>query len=128
MSEIQELCKKFIAAKAEETRANALRVSIEAEIIKIVGNRTEGAQTSEHDGFKITTTGKITRKMDWDKWAQVKAQIPTLLHPIKVKEELDEKGVKYLADNEPAIYALLPIEIKPAKTAVEVKQLEVAKQ
>ena len=126
MTQLKDLCNEWLKAKADETRANKSRIAIEDDIVAIVGKRTEGAQTTESDGFKVTTTGKLTRKMDWDKWAAVKDQIPQSLRPIKIKEELDEKGVKYLQENEPEIYNLLPIEIKPAKTAVEIKTLEAA--
>ncbi len=124
MSEITELCTQLLAAKAAEGRAKKVRIDLEDKIVKLVGNRPEGAQTVEEGNFKITTTGSITRKMDWDKWALVKDQISENLWPIKTKVELDETGVKYLLANEPEIYKLLPIEIKPAKTSVEIKVLE----
>lgn len=126
MSQLKQLCTDWLKAKADEGRANKARVAIEEDIVAIIGKRDEGAQTIEQDGFKVTTTGKVTRKMDWDKWTAIKDQIPANLRPVKTKEELDEKGVKYLKDNEPEIYKLLPIEIKPAKTAVEVKVLEIS--
>ena len=85
------------------------------------GKKDEGAQTHDAGAFKVAVTGKVTRKMDWDKWDAVKSSIPANLHPVKMKPELDEKGVKYLQANEPEIYKQLPIEVKPAKTAVEVK-------
>lgn len=125
MSQLKQLCTDWLKAKVDEARANKSRLAIEEDIVAIVGKRAEGAQTTEQDGFKVTTTGKVTRKLDWDKWEKVKDQIPANLRPIKTKEELDEKGVKYLQDNEPEIYKLLPIEIKPAKTAVEIKVLEI---
>ena len=125
MNALKELCTDWLKAKAAEARANKERVAIEEQIVELVGKRDEGAQTIEQDGFKVTTTGKVTRKMDWSKWAIVKEQIPVNLHPIKTKEELDETGVKYLRDNEPEIYKLLPIETKPAKTSIDVKVLEI---
>jgi hypothetical protein len=41
---------------------------------------------------------------------------------VKIKRELDDTGVKYLANNEPQIYKLLAkaLTIKPAKTAVTI--------
>lgn len=122
--ELHKLCAQWLEAKAAETKANKARIAIEDDIVALAGKKDEGAQTHAIDGFKVTITGKVSRKMDWDKWAQVKAQIPENLRPVKIKEELDERGVKYLADNEPAIYKLLPIEVKPAKTAVEIKVVE----
>lgn len=121
MNTLEALCEDWLAAKENERKATALRVSIEDMIVGITGKKDEGAQTHEAGNFKVAVTGKVTRKMDWDKWDQVKASIPANLHPVKLKPELDEKGVKWLRDNQPDLYALLPIETKPAKTAVEVK-------
>ena len=121
---LEQLSADWLKAKAEEASANKRRVAIEDQIVGITGKRDEGSKTVDATGFKITVTGKISRKMDWDKWEDVKAKIAPNLHPVKFKPELDEKGVKYLQANEPEIYALLPIEVKPAKTAIEVKAVE----
>ena len=118
---IEELCVKWIGAKHAESEWNLRRIEIEKEIVAITGKRDEGSETSEHGDWKVTVTGKLTRKMDWEKWKTVQAQIPASLHPVKFKPELDERGVKYLQANEPEIYKLLPIEVKDAKPAVEVK-------
>lgn len=118
---VGDLCRSWLTAKAEESAANRRRLQIEADIVAKVGARTEGSQTSEADGFKVTTTGKQSISMDWDKWEQVKATIAANLWPVKTKSEVDAKGVRYLQLNEPEVYAKLPIEVKPAKTAVEVK-------
>lgn len=121
---LEQLSAEWLAAKKAEAAANKQRVAIEDQIVLLTGKRDEGSQTVDATGFKITVTGKVSRKMDWDKWETIKAQIAPNLHPVKFKPELDEKGVKYLQANEPEIYALLPIEVKPAKTAIEVKAVE----
>lgn len=123
MTTLETLAADWLKAKAEEAAATKERVAIEEQIVLMTGKREEGSQTTEANGFKITVTGKISRKMDWDKWETIKAQIAPNLHPVKTKLELDETGVKYLKANEPEIYALLPIEVKPAKTAIEVKAI-----
>lgn len=120
-----ELFAAWIKAKADEASAKKRRVTIETQILAITGHRKEGAETKEIEGFKVTTTGKLSTSMDWEKWEIVKASIPAELHPVKLKPELDDKGVKWLQENRPEIYALLPIEVKPAKTSVEVKPVPV---
>jgi len=121
---LEELCAAWLQAKRDEAAANKRRIQIEEQIVSLTGKRDEGSQTVEAGLFKVTTTGKVTRKMDWDKWEQVKGQIAPAMWPVKMKPELDEKGVKWLQQNEVEIYALLPIEVKPAKTAIEVKAVE----
>lgn len=121
---LEQLSAEWLDAKKAEAVANKQRTAIEDQIVALTGKRDEGSQTVNATGFKITVTGKMSRKMDWDKWEQIKSQIAPNLWPVKNKPELDEKGVKYLQANEPEIYALLPIEVKPAKTAIEVKAVE----
>ncbi len=118
---LEQLCDAWLNAKAVEVSATKTRIDIENQIIELTGKRDEGASTHEANGFKVTVTGKMTRKMDWKAWEDVKGQIHQNLWPVKMKPELDEKGVKWLQNNEPDIYSLLPIEVKPAKTSVEVK-------
>lgn len=118
---LEQLCASWMTAKAAETQAASERVAIEDQIIAITGKRDEGAQTVTAANYKITITGKLSRKMDWQAWENVKAQIPEELRPVKLKPELDEKGVKWLAQHQPDYYRLLPIEVKPAKTAISIK-------
>jgi len=121
---LEELAADWLRAKAEEAAANKRRIQIEEHIVALTGKRDEGSKTHEAGAFKVTVTGKVTRKLDWDKWEQVKGQIAPQLWPVKMKPELDEKGVKWLQQNEVEIYALLPLEVKPAKTAIDVKLVE----
>lgn len=119
---LQQLCADWVRAKDRENKAIEDRWTIEKKIVEAVGKKDEGAQTHKAgDSFKVTVTGVVNRKMDWAKWEQIKSQVPAQLHPVKTKLELDDRGVKYLRDNEPEIYKLLPIEIKEGKTAVKVE-------
>jgi hypothetical protein len=117
---IEALSAEWIAAKSAEEAANKARIEIENRIIAALGQKEEGAQTHNIGQYKIEIVGKVNRKMDFAAWDIIKDKFPENLRPIKVKEELDEKGVKYLQQNEPQLYAILPLEIKPAKTAVKV--------
>lgn len=119
--ETKELVKSLLRAKAIERKANADRVAAEEALIAALGKRDEGAQTHNIEGYKITITGKVSRRMDWKAWEEVQQFIPLALHPVKMKPELDEKGVKYLQANEPEIYKLLPLTVTPAKTAVDIE-------
>jgi hypothetical protein len=117
---IEALSAEWIAAKSAEEAANKARIEIENRIVAALGQKEEGAQTHNIGQYKIEIVGKVNRKMDFAAWDIIKDKFPENLRPIKVKEELDEKGVKYLQQNEPQLYAILPLEIKPAKTAVKV--------
>jgi hypothetical protein len=118
-----EIANELFEAKLAEKEANERRVALEEELIALVGAREEGSQTHEIGDYKITITGKLNRKIDWDLFDQsIAAKIPQTLQPVKIKRELDDTGVKYLANNEPQIYKLLAkaLTVKPAKTAVTI--------
>ena len=118
-----EIANDLFAARATEKEANERRVALEEELIALLGAKEEGAQTHAVGDYKITITGKLIRKIDWDMYDEsIAAKIPESLQPVKVKRELDDTGVKYLANNEPQIYKLLAkaLTVKPAKTNVTI--------
>ena len=120
-----EIANELFEAREAEKKANERRVELEEELIAILGQKEEGAQTHEVGDYKVTITGKLIRKIDWDLYDKsIAAKIPESLQPVKVKRELDDSGVKYLANNEPQIYRLLAkaLTIKPAKTAVNISK------
>lgn len=118
-----EIANELFEAREVEKKANERRIELEEELIAILGSKEEGAQTHEVGEYKVTITGKLIRSIDWDMYDKsIAAKIPESLQPVKVKRELDDTGVKYLANNEPQIYRLLAkaLSIKPAKTAVKI--------
>lgn len=124
MEGVKGLCRDWIEAKKAEAAANAKRVAIEAKLIEVVGAKKVGSQTTNESGFKVVTTGKENTKLNFDEWEKVKDQFPVEMRPIKTKEELDESGVKWLKENKPELYKLLPIEITPAKTSVKIELVD----
>lgn len=119
---LDDLAGAWLLAKSEEQAANARRQDIEQQIVALTGQKL-GATTTKTDQFKIVVTGKESIKMDWEKWEAIKAEVPGTLHPIKTKSEVDEKGVRWIKEHEPEIYAKLPITVAPAKTGVEVSTI-----
>ncbi len=126
MQALKGLAAEWLAAKAIEAKAVADRVAIEEKIVAVTGKKDEGSQTHDADGFKITVKGVINRKMDWTKWEEVKSTIPSELHPVKMKPELDEKGIKWLQEHRVDLYALLPITATPGKTGIDIKAIPAA--
>lgn len=121
MTELEKLCIDWLAAKNAERSANQKRVEVEEKIIAITGKKDEGSKTHEVDGFKINVAGKLNRKMDWEEWQRIRGNIPETLWPVKTRMELDDVGVKYLQNNEPDYYDMLPITVTPAKASVSVE-------
>ena len=112
-------------AKKLEASAREKRVQIEEQLIELMGVREEGATTNEGNFFKVTTTGKLTRKLDVKAFNQIAGQLGEHA-PVKTTVSLDVRKCKTLAVEEPALYQLMCetcIETKPAKTSVAVVEV-----
>lgn len=123
---IEAFARGWLAAKADEERANKARISIENELVNALGARVEGAVTHDLGPYKVVITGKLTRKIDLAEWDKVKDNIPAEMHPVKVTTTVDATGCKYLANNEPDLWAKISsaFTTAPAKTSVAVKEVE----
>lgn len=125
MSNIDGLLADWLAAKAAEQKAQALRSKIEAQITAAFDTKPEGAITHKTDAYKVTLTQPVARKVDLRKWDMVKQHLPEALHPIKIKVEADAAGMKWLADNEPQMWSKVAqaFETKTGKIGVKVEAL-----
>ena len=116
----------FELAKAKELEASARekRVQIEQQLIEALGAKEEGATTQTGNYFKVTTTGKLTRKLDVQAFNRIAAQLGEHA-PVKTTVSLDVRKLKKLAVDEPALFSMMldVIETKPAKTAVTVVEV-----
>lgn len=115
-----EIAADLFAAKQAEKEAEAKRIALEEELVAVLGKRDEGSKTHTVGNFKVTITGRVNRKIDWDMFDEVSSKIPESLWP--VKRTLDVTGVKYLANNEPTLYKVLApaLTVEPAKTTVSI--------
>lgn len=119
-----ELIKQYIEAREVERKAIEKRVELAEKIANKLGKKDEGQVTHELDGYKITVKQPMNRKVDWQKFNEIsfgKGHIPS-----KLKQELDEPGLKWVRENEPEYYKQLceAITSKPGRVAVEVKEIE----
>jgi len=123
---LEHLVDQWVAAKRDEEAANRRRVEIEAAIIAKTGEPEEGSATVElADGRKLTVTSKITRTIDEQLWRSVLHDVPEHMRPIVFVEtaKLDSKGLRWLRENQPQVYALVctAITAKKAKSSIVVK-------
>lgn len=65
---LQELSKQWEKAKAKEKAANTERVNIEAEMAMMLNipEDLDGTKKFETEDYKVTITGRITKKIDAD--------------------------------------------------------------
>jgi hypothetical protein len=115
-----EIAADLFAAKQAEKEAEAKRIALEEELVAVLGKRDEGSKTHTVGNYKVTITGRVNRKIDWEMFDELSSKIPESLWP--VKRTLDVTGVKYLANNEPTLYKVLSpaLTVEPAKTTVSI--------
>jgi len=125
MTNTEALCRDWLDAKRAETAANAMRIKIEEQLASAMDVPDEGSKTHKLDGFKVTVTQPVTRKIDPAAWAKVSKHCPADMQPVKIKIEADGTGCKYLATNEPAIWKKIAsaFETKPGKIGFRVEEV-----
>lgn len=123
----EALAELWLEAKTNEENYRKLRIQAELDIIANIGAKLEGTETTTVDHYKIITTGRLTRRVDWDKFDdEVAPNMPKQLMPVKTKRELDAAGLKWLQNNEPDYYRLMArcLETKPGKTGMKIERIE----
>jgi len=115
-----------IAAKAEAD-AKLARLEAEERLVALVGQKTEGAQTTKTGRFKVTTTGKLTRRLDYDRYKAIASEHPEVkrLNVVRMKPDLSLTALRKVQENQPDLYGVLSqcITTAPAKPAGKVEVL-----
>ncbi len=120
---LETLADAYAEAKRYENEAVEYRRDLAAQIAELTRHSGEGSKTyATESGWKVAVKAPLIRSMDWLKWETVKQSIPAEFHPVEMKPSLDEKGVKWLEANEPALYAILAtaLTVKPGALQVTV--------
>lgn len=129
-TDLDSLSHDLLQLKAHQAALNNLINEKEAAIIAIVGANEEGAKSEKTQFYKVTTTGKLNRKLDVNGLNEVRHLIPDEFYArlIRVKPEVNLTELRYVQNNEPEIYSVIAgvMTTKPAKTAVAVEKLEAA--
>ena len=125
-SNVEGLCGAWLEAKRREDDAKRQRLEVEAHIGAALEKKPEGAITHKLEHYKVTLSQPIYRKVDPVKWDGVKTLISANLWPVKTIIEADAIGCKYLANNEPALWAMIAgaFTVTRGKVGVEVKAIE----
>ena len=125
MTNVQALARDWLDAKRAENAANAARIKIEEELAQALDVPDEGSKTHKIEGFKVTLTQPVTRKLDAVVWEKVKQHISPEMAPVKVKLEADATGCKWLATNDAKTWRKIApaFETKPGKVGVKVEEV-----
>lgn len=121
MSNIDPLARDWIAAKQEEDAARKRRIQIEGQLAEALETKEEGSITHKLDNYKVTLTQPVTRKLDESAWEEVKSKAPMEMWPVKTKVEADARGMKWLQDNEPAVWRKIATAFESRKGKINVK-------
>lgn len=117
---------KLCQIRLEKAKEDFYR--IEETLLAEVGHKEEGSFTTHIDDYKVTTTGKMTRKLDEKIWAKIAAHLPPTLVGmlIRNKPELNLRAFRDLEKANPDAYSIVAgaVITKPAKPTLKV---EVAK-
>lgn len=125
-SSLDDLVHQYVNAKQAEEGARKIRVDLEERILALSPALEEGSTTTPlANGFKLTTTGKLSYKCDDPKAlaeACAGAGFPGSWVPVKTEVKIDETGCKWLRKNEPDAWRVAArfVTVTPAKTAVKV--------
>lgn len=122
--DLKMLSMLWLDAKAAEKLATEKRVALEHQIIQLVGSKEEGATSTECDGMKITTTGRLSYKADVLALQAMTAGWPADIQPVQVKYVADETRLKRIRADRPELWrSIAPaVEVKPQKTGVTITQ------
>lgn len=120
---ITELIAARIAAKRAEDSAIAERRKIDASIAEMLKDpsKPEGSISQKADGYKVTVTYKIDRKVDTDKlqaaWAKLSA---TAAQAFKWKADVSVSELRKLEGADAAAAAVF-ITSKPASPSITIE-------
>lgn len=125
---------QLLAAKEEEEKVIARRTELEKEIFEFHHadlKKTEGQETLENFGYKITINQPMTYKLDDTKYRKLAETLPEEMQIHRVKLELDKS--KYntilLMENATGFKKYVKqiqdcVSVKPGKVSVKVEKME----
>ena len=125
---------QLLTAKEVEEKAIALRIEIEEKIFSLHKSelsKTEGQETLENFGYKITINQPMTYKLDDAKYRELAKTLPEEMQIHRTKLELDKtkfSGILVLKEN-PEIKKYIKkiqdcVSVKPGKVSVKVEKIE----
>lgn len=123
---LQELARQRILAKAIEDDAVAERRKIDKQIADLLldPNKPEGTVSQAPEGFKVSVTYGVTRKLDTKKLQSDWTKLPPAVQDsIKWKAELATTKFRDL-DKDAVLVLSTYMETKPSAPTVEVKAAE----
>ena len=123
-TELDLLAFELEQAKSKKEELEETILDIEGKIVAVTGVKTEGSEMTESCFYKITTNGKIYRRLDNMIYQEIKNHIPESLNPVVLKPSIDLKKLRSLEKNAPLVYETFckALTITPGKPGVIIKR------
>jgi monoamine oxidase len=128
---------QLLATKEEETKATARRIELEEEIYALHRSelqKSEGQETLENFGYKITINQPMTYKLDDAKYRKLAETLPEEMQFHRTKLELDKTKYSSLLvmAASPEVKKYIKkiqdcVSVKPGKVSVKVEKIEAEK-
>ena len=125
---------QLLAAKEEEEKATARRVELEEEIFQLHRaelHKTEGQETIENFGYKITINQPMSYKLDDAKYRKLAESLPEEMqfHVNKLQLDKAKYSSLFAMSASPDVKKYIKriqdcVTIKPGKVAVKVERIE----
>ena len=125
-TKLDELCAELMETKQRESRVKAYRIELEEKIAEEMNIPEEGSTQKITKYYKCSGSGKLTRKIDPEKWNEISDEIPENLAPVRLKLEIDMKKLRAIEQANPELFLKISraITSKPAKPGVKVELLQ----
>lgn len=94
---IEGLSQIWLETKEEEKALAEKRKEIEEKLYTMIDHKEDGSLTTKANGYKITITTKLYRKIDAEIWAEVADRLEEEARPVKTKLEVDTKKLNALS-------------------------------
>ena len=117
---LQDLCKDLVFAKARLKAAQDNILKIENQIITMIPPKLEGSQTIPLDGYRLSVTSKLNRKLDFDAYQAL--DLPENMQFVNMKPTIDLFKLRAIERLDPALVARC-VTVKPAKTAIKIEEV-----
>lgn len=125
---------QLLAAKEEEEKVISHRIGIEKEIFEMHRaelQKTEGQETIENFGYKITINQPMTYQLDNEKYRELAKALPEDMQFHRTKLELDKTKYSSLLimSASPKVKKYIKkiqdcVSVKPGKVSVKVEKIE----
>lgn len=117
---LERLCIDLRAFKTQEDMAKKKRLAVEEEIAGLVATKDEGTDKVDTGNYKISVTSKLTRKLDYEAYLAIEADLPDGIRCVDLQPKLNIKKLRAMDMVNPT-YSAQFVTSKPAKAAVKVE-------